>query len=252
VPLIDSVIALPFRIGSALRGARVFHPQGFLCRGRWEIATTSASAPSAHALTAGSGFDCLVRVSRGAGLPEGLPDFLGFAIRLLDAYGADHHQDLLINASADLPVVHHLFLPAPRWYAQSYSTCLPYRAGAGLVLIGLLPPAVRGPRPSLEAMRRATEGTVTLGVAISTLLGRWERIGTLRLQDPLDPGAGDVDFDPWNTGGGLQPATWLNRLRREAYRQSRLGRGAPSEPRLQALTPVTPLEPSHPIRVSSR
>ncbi len=229
--LVDSVVALPFRVGSALRAARVFHPQGFLCRGRWEIETTSAAAPAAEALTAGKGFDCLVRVSRGAGLPEPLPDVFGFAVRLLDAYGAGRHQDLLINASADLPVVHHFFLPAPSWYAQSYSTCLPYRAGAGLMLVGLLPPDGRGPGPSLAAMRAATEESVTLGVAVSTLLGRWERIGTLRLHDPLGPEAGDVDFDPWHTGGGLEPATALNRLRREAYRQSRLGRGAPAEPR---------------------
>lgn len=214
-----------------MRGARVFHPQGFVCRGRWEIATTSASAPAAHALTAGNGFNCLVRVSRGAGLPQALPDFFGFAVKLLDAYGAGRHQDLLINASADLPVLHHFFLPAPRWYAQSYSTCLPYRAGAGLVLVGLLPPAVRGPAPSLEAMREATESTVTLGVAVSPLFGRWERIGTLRLHDPLEPDVDRVDFDPWNTGGGLDPATPLNRIRREAYRQSRRGRGAPAQPR---------------------
>jgi hypothetical protein len=176
--------------------------------------------------------DCLVRVSRGAGLPEELPDFFGLAVRLLDAYGAGEHQDLLINASADLPVVHHLFLPAPRWYAQSYSTGLPYRAGAGLFLVELLPPDGRGPGPSLEAMRAATERTVALGIAVSTLLGRWERIGTLRLHDPLEPGAGDVDFDPCHARGGLEPATRLNRLRREAYRQSRLGRGARSETRL--------------------
>jgi hypothetical protein len=118
------------------------------------------------------------------------------SVRLLDAYGPGLDQDLLINASADLPVAHNVFLPAPRWFAQSYSTCLPYRAGAGLVVVGLLPPDRRGPGPSLDAMRAALSNA-------------------------------DVSFDPWNTGGGLLPATWLNRLRREAYRQSRLGRGAP-------------------------
>jgi hypothetical protein len=223
---LDSVIALPFRVGSALRGARVFHPRGFLCEGRWEIARTSPAAPGAEALTAGAGFDCLVRVSRGAGLPEGLPDFFGFAVRLLDAYGPGLDQDLLINASADLPVAHNVFLPAPRWFAQSYSTCLPYRAGAGLVLVGLLPPDGRGPGPSLDAMRAAVIEGTTFGVAVSTMLGRWEPIGTLRLRGPLS--SADISFDPWNTGGGLVPATWLNRLRREAYRQSRLGRGAPA------------------------
>jgi hypothetical protein len=225
MPALDSLITFPFRVGSALRGARVFHPRGFLCEGRWEITRTSPAAPTAEALTAGAGFDCLVRVSRGAGFPERLPDFFGFAVRLRDAYGPGQDQDLLINASADLPVAHNVFLPAPRWFAQSYSTCLPYRAGAGLMLVGLLPPAGHGPGPSLDAMRASVIEGTTFRIAVSTMLGRWQPIGTLRLRGPLS--SRDVSFDPWNTGGGLIPATWLNRLRREAYRQSRLGRGAP-------------------------
>lgn len=172
-----------------------------------------------------------MRVSRGAGLPEALPDFFGIAVRLLDAYGPGCHQDLLINSSADQPIAHHLFLPAPRWFAQSYSTCLPYRAGAGLLLIGLEPPAERGPGPSLGAMRAQVAQGTTYGVVVCPPLGRWTRVGSLALSEPLPLSAGDADFDPWNTGGGLVPATWLNRVRREAYRQSRLGRGAPAEPR---------------------
>jgi hypothetical protein len=166
-------------------------------------------------------------VSRGAGLPEALPDFFAIAVRLVDAYGPDRHQDLLINASSGLPVLHHLFLPAPRWFAQPYSTCLPYRAGGGPFLIGLLPPPERGPAPPLAAMRAAVDRGVELGIAVCPPLGRWTRIGTLRLHGVLPADEEDVDMDPWNTGGGLTPATWLNRIRREAYRQSRIARGRP-------------------------
>jgi hypothetical protein len=226
----ESAVALPFRLGSALRGARVFHPKGFLCRGSWEIEQSSAMTPQATVLRAGARHAVIARASRGAGLPERMGDFFGVAVRLVDAYGPGRHQDLLMNSSSGLPVLHHLFLPAPRWFSQSYSTCLPYRAGANSFVIGLLPPSRRGPGPSLGAMRAAIDDGVTFGIAVTGSLGRWTRLGALRLFEPLPPEAGDVDFDPWNTGGGLVPATWLNRLRREAYRQSRRARGRPAEP----------------------
>jgi hypothetical protein len=223
----ERAIAQPFRLGSAVRGARVFHPRGFLCRGRWTIDAASPVAGAAAVLQPGARHEVIARLSRGAGLPEALPDFFGIAVRLVDAYGPGRPQDLLTNASSSLPVLHHLFLPAPRWFAQAYSTCLPYRAGGRPFLIGLLPPSQRGPAPPLDAMRAAVGGGVTLRIAVSALLGRWRPIGELQLDDPLAPDAPDVDFDPWNTGGGLVPATWLNRIRREAYRQSRLARGRP-------------------------
>jgi len=226
---LEAAVAVPFRLGSALRGARIFHPQGFLCRGTWEIDSVVPIAPDAEIFRQGARHDVVARVSRGAGLPEALPDFLGIAVRLVDAYGPRRHQDLLINASSGLPVLHHLFLPAPRWFAQSYSTCLPYRSGSRPFLVGLLPPAARGPGPSLAAMRAAVTDGVTFGIAVAGPLERWSRVGTLRLRGPIPATAGDVDFDPWNTGGGLTPVTWLNRIRREAYRQSRRARGRPAE-----------------------
>ena len=229
--LVERAVAMPFRAGTALRGARVFHPEGFLCRGTWEIDERSPAAPEAAALQPGARYDVTARVSRGAGFPQALPDFFGIAVRLVDAYGAGRHQDLLINSSSGLPVLHHLFLPAPRWFAQTYSTCLPYRAGGPPFLIGLLPPPDRGPGPPLRAMRATVAAGVAFGVAVCAPLGRWARVGTLSLREPLLATAGDVDFDPWNSGGGLVPATWLNRLRREAYRQSRVARGRPASPR---------------------
>jgi hypothetical protein len=226
--LLERAVAVPFRAGSALRGDRVFHPQGFVCRGTWEIDERSPVAPEAQVLQPGARHEVIARVSRGAGLPDALPDFFGIAVRLVDAYGPARHQDLLINSSSSLPPLHHLFLPAPRWFAQSYSTCLPYRSGAAPFLIGLLPPARRGPGPPLAAMRATVAAGVAFGIGVSPPLRRWSRVGTLTLSDPIAPAAGDVDFDPWNTGGGLRPVTWLNRIRREAYRQSRRARGRPA------------------------
>jgi hypothetical protein len=225
---LEAAIAVPFRLGSALRGARIFHPRGFLCHGVWEVEIASVLTSDAIVFRPGARHDVVARLSRGVGLPEALPDFFGIAVRLVDAYGPGSHQDLLLNASSGLPLLHHLFLPAPRWFAQSYSTCLPYRSGSKPFLIGLLPPPDRGPAPPLIAMRAAVQTGVAFGIAVAGPLGRWKPVGTLELHSPISPDAGDVDFDPWNTGGGLVPATWLNRIRREAYRQSRRARGRPA------------------------
>ena len=58
--------------------------------------------------------------------------------------------------------------------------------------------------------------------------GRFRRLGVLRLGAPLDPAASDdLHFDPWNTGGRLEPTPhWLQRLRKPAYKGSQAGRDA--------------------------
>src|SRR4029450_7999147 len=48
---------------------------------------------------AGATHQALLRFSRGAGLPEPLPDALGVAIKLPDAHGPGVDQDLLLTSS---------------------------------------------------------------------------------------------------------------------------------------------------------
>lgn len=224
----------PFGLVAAARGARAVHPQGFLCRGRWRITDEHAAAAGVPLLQRGADLEVLARPSRGAGLPERVGDFLAIAVRLVDAHGPGRPQDLLMNTTLDLPVAHHLFLPAPRWYAQSYSTCLPYTTDAGAtLLVGLLPPDEAGPGPSVDAMRRAVAEGTTFRIALATPLRRFAPIGELRLDEVVGPDAGDVDFEPLvNCGGGLHPApAWLQRIRSEAYLRSRRGRHGPVTPR---------------------
>ena len=226
---LTTAAAMPFRAGSALRGARVVHPRGVRLRGTWTIDRTDPLAPQAAVLQQGARFDCVVRASRGAGFPEPIPDSFGLAVKLIDAYGEGRHQDVLANVSADLPLVHHLFLVAPRWFAQSYSTVLPYDAGAGTIVIGFTPPAERGPGPRAEDLAEwLAERPARFGINVAAPLGRWQRIGTLELGAPIGEDE-HLQFEPWHCGGGLRPVGALNRLRREAYRQSRRGRGAPVE-----------------------
>jgi hypothetical protein len=232
---LGQVLAAPFGLVARLRHARAVHPQGFLCTGTWTITTNLDATNGVSLLRAGARYDVIARPSRGAGLPEAIGDFLAVAVRLVDAHGPGRPQDLLMNSSADVPLLHHLFLPAPHWYAQSYSTCLPYTTPNGSLLIGLLPPQDPPPSPSLHDLRDRISRGVVFGIAVAEPFGRWQRIGELRLDHVLDDADGDVDFEPvQNTGGNLAPApAWLQRLRSDAYGWSRRGRHAPRDPRKQ-------------------
>ena len=63
-----------------------------------------------------------MRFSRGAGLPEPLPDILGVAVRVLDSHGPGGHQDFLLATSSGLPVAHHALLPATTFWERDATT----------------------------------------------------------------------------------------------------------------------------------
>lgn len=213
-----------FHALSALRGDRIFHPQGRVFAGSWRIDREDPRVRGAQAFRAGFEHEAIVRLSRGVGLPERLPDIFGAAVRLPGAYGEGRDQDLLVNTTIDLPFVRHLLLPSRGWFAAPKSTALPYRAGNGpLVLLGLLPPDEPEPGVSLDALEaRIAAGPVAWGIAVSSLESRFRRVGTLTVATRR-PDLDTTRFDPFTTGGGLCPAGALQALRRAAYRGSRSG-----------------------------
>jgi hypothetical protein len=190
---------------SRVRGARIFHPDG--------VAHAATLVVPGGARTGASLFDqaaehrATVRLSRGVGLPRPLPDTLGLAVRVEDAYGERRHQDFLMNTSLDAPVLHHLILPA-LLPAQSYSSVLAYRIGGSLRLVGAIP-----------------RGQGAFDLAIAPLTGRLTPVARLILGERL-PGeiAERIRFNPWHTGGGVAPAGPLQRLRGQAYPGSQRGR----------------------------
>src|SRR4051794_12115042 len=103
-PLVDATAgaaaAALFGATSALRRARTFHPDGAAFESTFVVDEPPDRRPTPTGSTL---FDqagecpALVRLSRGAGLPEPLPDIFGLAVRVIDAYGPNAHQDLLVN-----------------------------------------------------------------------------------------------------------------------------------------------------------
>src|SRR5688572_10410885 len=80
---------------SAVRRRRIFHPYGRAFDATVDLVGLPGLAPSV--LSSSGRQRAIVRLSRGVGVPETLPDLLGVAVRLLDV-GDDEpvHQDLLL------------------------------------------------------------------------------------------------------------------------------------------------------------
>lgn len=188
---------------AAGRRAKAVHPRGTVREATLEI-SGAARAPAASALLSRpANHRALVRFSRSIGLPHPLPDLLGMAIRVLDAYGLGEHQDFLLITSVDAPVLHHLFVPAAHIRQRPYTSALPYASGDERLLIGAVP---------------AGED---FDLAVADLSGRFVPVGRLRLGAELPAGANALRFNVReNTGGGLEPTGVINRMRDLAYPMS--------------------------------
>lgn len=208
---LDRPTAAVFRALSRARGRRIFHPSGAVFDAALAV---GAGLPGTALFRPGARHAAVVRLSRGLGLPEPLPDFLGLAVRVPDAYGAGRHQDLLLVTSGSAPLVRHALVPASRYAGHVLTSVLPYDVGGRRLLFAAVP-----------------AGGVAAGVpgafriAVAGRAGGWDDVAELALgprrSETVDE---DLRFDPWHTGGGLRPAGFLNRLRAAAYPASQQGR----------------------------
>ena len=187
-------------LGTAVRGARVFHPRGAARAAT--VTTDGGGSWGARLLDEAGRHDAVVRISRGAGLPEPLPDVVGLAVRV-DGLGRDGGPlDLLVNTAGGPPVLRHVFLPAP--LGRTFSSVLPYRTGSG--------------RTVLLGAREDGDGYDLLA---APLTGGWTRWGRLTLGDPL-PGtvSEELRFRPTLGADDLQPVALFRAVRDLSYRLS--------------------------------
>jgi hypothetical protein len=198
---------------AAARRARVFHPAGRTFR-----ATVHAAGGGTYGvplLDRAGEYAALVRLSRGAGLPAGWPDVLGFALRVAGGAGPDVDLDVLASTVAGLgPVGRRVPFPR-RDPVAPYTTVSGYATRHGRRWIAV------APRP---------DGSYALGLAGRA--GRWRTFARVTLAEPL-PADDDerLWFDPSiRAAGGLRPGGPLWRLRAVAYRGSRAGRASTTRP----------------------
>jgi len=221
------LLAALFHLLARLRRGRSLHPVGVGYRGRLEITAGAGRFAGAELLAPGAGYDALVRFSRGAGLPEPLPDALGVAVKLPDAYGPGRAQDFLVTSSADLPLVRRLLFPGRSFLGRSFSSALPYLVAGRRVVTVLA--SRRGPWPRTgralaDLQVAAATGELVYELRLAGSLGRSRTVGRLTVGAPLgrrDSAA--LRFNPWTGGDGLVPVGWLNRLRRPSYAASQQG-----------------------------
>lgn len=202
------------------------HPRGAVYEGLLRIAGVRG-APPAALLGEPAEYDALVRFSRSVGLPRRVPDLFGIAVRLPDVYGPGRHQDFLTVTSVDAPLLHHFFVPVTDAQQATYSSSLPYRSANELFLVGFSP-VPDSPRPAGSTLeerleRAAATGALRFSLVVSPMLGRFKPVGELSIGRRLPDGLEGLHFNPWNTGGGLEPAGILNRLRAYAYPASQEG-----------------------------
>jgi hypothetical protein len=226
-----SLLAAAFRLLALVRGGRALHPVGVGYRARLEIVPAARRWAGTRLLVPGARYDALVRFSRGAGLPEPLPDALGVAVRLPDAYGPGRPQDFLATSSADLPLVRRLLFPARSFLRVSFSSALPYLVDGRRVVTVLRPRPGRWPRTGralADLVSAAATGALAYELRLAGSLGRSRPVGVLTIGDPLDTRATEaLRFNPWHTGEGIRPTGRLNRLRRPSYSASQQGRAQP-------------------------
>ena len=209
---------------AAVRRGKAFHRDGVVHDARLAITGAAAAPQAAQLLSRRGEHRAIVRFSRAVGLPRPIPDLLGLSLRVPHAYGHDRHQDLLLVTSADYPLLHHIFLPALDVQQRPYTSSLPYRACGELFLVGALPRR-ESPRPDgrddFDRLHiAASTGRLEFDLAVAPVAGRFRPVGSLRIGRRLGPELDALRFNPWNTGGGMQPAGWLNHARDPAYKLS--------------------------------
>lgn len=227
---VAAAAGLTFGALSKVRGARIFHPEGVAYTGALRVRAGHPEYRGVALLEAPGEYPAIFRFSRGAGLPQPLPDVLGVAVRLPDVYGDGRHQDFLLATGAGPPGLRHLLLPGVGgFFAQAFSSILLYRVGGQVRVVGALPtgrrpPGGGGALPQL--VQAARTGDLRFQLALASPAGRWAPIGDLEVGRRLpDSESEQLAFTPWNTGGGIRPSGPFMGLRRAAYRSSQRARG---------------------------
>jgi hypothetical protein len=246
------VVAAGFYALAALRRKRSLHPTGIGYQGWLRVPKESPPRSGVPLFQAGATHQAILRFSRGAGLPEPLPDALGVAIKLPNAHRPGVDQDLLLTSSTDRPLLRRLLFPARSFVRGEFSTALPYDLGSERVVL-LLAPGRAGVRRSadeagyrpvggaLAELRAAAANGLEYELRTARSFGRSQPLATVTVGASLSADQTEaLRFNPWTTGPGIHPSGWLNLLRDAAYRASQRGRCMSNMPSPASLIPCLP------------
>jgi hypothetical protein len=200
-----AALAGTVRVLSALRPAlKPLHPRGEVTAA--VLRRTGEGPPTGVPWLDEPGRDeVLLRRSRAVGLPDGLPDIHGLALRVPCEAGG--HGDLLMATTGTGRLGRFVLTAGRSPHARPMTTLLPYRTPAGPVTLAAV-----------------AVGDHAYELAYASVGGAWHRFADLVLRTPRAADA-LVSFDPVrNTVTGLENYAWVRRLREPAYRTSRRSR----------------------------
>jgi hypothetical protein len=183
-------------LGAARHRRKPLHPEGTLRRAT--VTRVGGPVRSGAAWLDGSGRDeVLVRISRGIGLPEALPDIHGLAVRI-EQDGAI--ADLLFANTGLGRLTRFVLSPTRTVTGRPLTTLLPYTSPRGPLLLAAVPESER-----------------TFELRWAGPIGPWHAFGRLELGEALRDDT-RISFDPiLNTLPGLGQYGWVSRLREPAY-----------------------------------
>lgn len=206
-----------------LRRPRPVHPRGLVLTGGLEWMPQRSPAGVDWIDRPHSEQPVLARLSRSIGLPPGLPDVLGLALRIGPREDNSAFGDLLL-ASTGLGVPSR-FLLSPHFTPAGarFGSIMPYRGSLGPVLIAaraLMAPALPA---SPEEQAKALDGDVwVLQLMHASPASRWHPFATLTLsregESSIDT---DVRFDPvLHPLPGTVISGWAGRVREPGYAEA--------------------------------
>jgi hypothetical protein len=212
---------MPLQLGSAVRGRRVFHPNGVLARGSLE-----RLAPPGDGLPVDTA-DVTARVSKAVGLPGKLPDLIGLAIKLPPAAFAATPWDILMVSTWSGPLGRYALRPVTSWQSPM-TTLMPvkYEGNYWWVRATMTSDLADGDLALDRISTQLSKGDIEYQLEQSCGTGPFKPLALVRLTEELPSGSADATFDPTiHSAPGVQLAPgWLTDIRRRAYDRSRRGR----------------------------
>jgi hypothetical protein len=222
-------LAALFAAMKKVRPERPIHSRGLRLAGKVEVTPAGGTSGIAWIDTPGTS-EVTARISRSVGLPDGLPDVVGLALRMTDWPGRPAHpgesgpvSDLLMSSTWWSRPGRFVLSPRLRADRAPLTTIIPYRGTAGPVLVGArtlgpgaLPASLRGFERQL-----GTEAW-TLGLFHARPRGSWQRFALLSLRLDASGEEQDLRFDPLlNPLPGADTYGWAARLREPSYAVAR-------------------------------
>jgi hypothetical protein len=204
-----AALAAAAAVAGILRRDKPLHPVGHAGTGRITM-TRAMPALGIEAFATAGSRPCRARWSRAIGLPQGLPDVEGLALRLPGGGPEGADADLLFASTGEHVWNRYLLtLRPPRRFGR-LTTLLPVKAGGWAVTFGLSP--IAAPDDGLPPAAYALE------VARGT--GTWQRLATI---DVVWSEADTLDrFDPVTSPlAGTEQFAFVAALREPAYLAAR-------------------------------